>query len=607
MKKVSYYILSFAFLMSAFSSCNDDFLQKTPETAITAFDFFKTADDLRLYVNDFYNDGNLLNGGSFRDDNSDNVAYNYATNYSILLGNLSPQNAGGWSSWGSLRKVNFMLANLGNTGNIIPEDLNHYVGIARYFRALFYYNAIVVYHSDAPWINKPLETTDTEMLYKTQDSRALVVDSIMADLEFAVANIKTEIGNRTKVNRYAALAYLSRISLCEGTYRKYHPELNLQSTANRFLERAASAAEEIMKSGQFQLSSGATTEIQPGIVGSTPFRALFSSLDLTGNKEIIQWVDYNKGLNIRNSTQNLMSNTTHIDYSMSRALVESFLTDEGKPFSTVAGYATMEYKDIFAHRDPRLAETIAYPGVHMINPNRYIPVVPHSGGIDQVKFFPESNDKATSDNTGAWTGIPLYRYAEVLLNYAEAKAELGQFSDADAAKSINLLRDRVKMPHFDAARETDQDLRDMYPNVTDPTILAIRRERRVELAGEGLRQRDIYRWGVGELWVSTTALQGWYVPSLPYIYDATGQGTTNYGLVAKLADIAALPDDVKSKASNWYALDDLQIYLENGDHGHIRKIGDKDRRWVAPKYYYRPIPINQIVLNPNLKQPIGWE
>jgi hypothetical protein len=509
-----------------------------------------------------------------------------------------------------------MLSNLGNTGNIIPADRNHFVGIARYFRAKFYIAKIREY-SDVLWYNKVLESNDPD-LYKTQDPRAAVVDSVMLDLEYAAANVKEALGTRTRVNRFAVLAELSRFALYEGTYRKYHPELNLASTANRFLECAASAADEIIRSGRFSLASGGVGEVEPstGIMGCKAFRDLFSSLNLEGNPEILMWIDYDKDIDVRNRMGNLMLPATHHAYSLSRALMESFLRSDGTPFSTVPNYDKMSFFDVFANRDPRLAETFAYPGAHMINPDRTCPMMPHSGGYDQIKYFPESYDEQSSDNNGGWTSIPFYRYAEVLLNYAEAKAELGALTSDDLARSINMLRTRVGMPAFNAAREVDADLRAQYPGVTDNNILALRRERRVELAGEGFRKWDIYRWGAGALHVSQKALQGIYIPQLPYVYDSDTRGTIA-GLVAKRADIDALPAAIKAQTSNWDSLEGLELYLDDGSgtpdpnrtrtSGHIRKSGDEARQFVTPKYYYRPIPIGQVVLNPQLKQPFGWE
>jgi hypothetical protein len=194
------------------------------------------------------------------------------------------------------------------------------------------------------------------------------------------------------------------------------------------------------------------------------------------------------------------------------------------------------------------------------------------------------------------TGLPVFRFAEVLLNYAEAKAELGEFTADVIDKTVNVLRDRVRMPHFDAAREVDATLQSLYPNVSDPALLALRRERRVELAGEGLRILDINRWYAGKVMELEISKQGMYVPSLPYVYDVTNDGTPDYG-------IAASESAVTGEAVTWVYPGE-SFYIDNA--GYVHNVDDQNRRFDEPKDYYRPIPRQQIVLNPNLKQPFGW-
>jgi hypothetical protein len=195
----------------------------------------------------------------------------------------------------------------------------------------------------------------------------------------------------------------------------------------------------------------------------------------------------------------------------------------------------------------------------------------------------------------------MFRLGEILLIYAEAKAELGQLDDAAVNRSINQLRNRVGMTSFNASVEVDEALRALYPNVSSVQVLAVRRERRVELAGEGFRHDDIYRWGVGKLYEAASSKQGIYVPSLPYVYDVTGDGVPDRGIAASASAHSA--DNVV-----WSDLDDPDItfYLENGTSGYIRNKDDADRHFEEPKYYYTPIPRAQTVLNPNLKQPYGW-
>jgi hypothetical protein len=597
-------------MIGGLAACNDGFMQQIPETAITVEGFFKSTSDLQTYVNGFYNDANLYHNGWFEDAESDNVTVNTMDNemYRWLLNDQrSADNAGGWNNWGSLRSINVMLTNLQNVeGN--EAEINHFVGLARYFRAWFYIGKIETY-SDVPWIDHPLSTTD-EQLYQTQTPRTEVVQHILEDLEYAAANVKDDMGNKTAVHKYCALALLSRFALCEGTFRKYHPELQLAATANELLQKSIVASEQLMSSGLFEITGRGTTDLSgesvPGVTGAEGFRSMFVVLDLAPNREIIHWrqsdVDRTATYRLNNSDRLMAPSSGY--YSLSRSLQESFLTKDGNPYSTVTGYASKTFSEVFVDRDPRFAETFAYPGVydeaggiklmHITKPFR--------GGYDQVKYFPRDASremKWNRDNLGQMSGLPVYRYGEVLLNYAEAKAELGQLTEDVINRTVNLLRDRVGMPHFNPSREVDATLQSLYPNVTDPTLLALRRERRVELAGEGFRLMDISRWHAGKVMEMDISKQGIYVPQLPYVYDVTNDGVPDFGIAASEAE--RTDDNV-----TWF-YPGTDFYLDNGASGYIRNVDDQNRRFDEPKDYYRPIPVNQIVLNPQLKQPYGWD
>ena len=445
------------------TSCNDDFMQQIPETAITVEGFFNSTSDLQTYVNGFYNNGTLFSGGRYDDPQSDNVTINTNTNemyYGLLNDQLLPDNAGGWDGWGSLRSVNVMLANLDRVVGS-EEDINHFVGIARYFRAWFYIGKVESY-SDVPWIDKPLSTVD-EALYAAQTPRAEVVQHIIEDLDYAAEWIKTDMGDRTQIHKYCALALLSRFALYEGTFRKYHPELGLASTANDLLQKSIAASEAVIGSGQFEITGKGATDLSgeslPSGFGAEGFRSLFTSMDLSSNREIILWRRYGEKSGGSNMSDLLMTTSGSDKYSLSRSLQESYLTKDGKPYSTVAGYDRKSFSEVFADRDPRFAETFAYPGIsaEVAGVLSYHTPNPQRGGYSMGKYYLRvfNRDTYSGASLGQYNGLPVYRYAEILLNYAEAKAELGQLAPDVIEKTVNELRDRVDMPHFDAAREVD--------------------------------------------------------------------------------------------------------------------------------------------------------
>lgn len=577
-------------VIGGLSGCNDSFMDKYSETSITEDGFFKSAGDLEIYTNSMY--GYITS--NYWDVASDNVIYvEEASIYSKMRGEVNPDNASAWS-WGNIRNVNFMLARTGKTAGDIAE-INHYIGLARMFRAKLYYDKVLTY-SDVPWYSRDLQTTDTEELYKPQDPRSLVVDSIMADLEFAVKNMKDASGAQTRWYKSGALAMQARIALSEGSWRKYHSELGLND-ADRFFKVAADACKEIMNTGYYELSTG------EGSYGK-----LFNSQDLSSNKEIIIYEDYSNELGRTHGAGARFDWTT----GLSRDLMEDYLVIEDgkiKRFQDVPDYDKKTFLEIFDNRDPRLGQTFMTPG--FMRPSE---TEPHRqkitiGGYPQVKYSPETYDQTEWNK--AYTDLPLIRYAEVLLMYAEAKAELGELTQTDLDMSINLLRDRVGIPRAILSEwltNVDPVQANRYPNVASTqkgAILEVRRERRIELACEGFRYGDLMRWGAGKL--MEKAPEGMYIDKLGYI-DLTGDGEPDYAVVATQADADAIPQADKEKYKlNIEVLEGNTFELTGGDKGHIR-LTSQVNKWtfIEPKYYYSPIATKDIVLNNNLVQNKYW-
>lgn len=579
-------------------SCDDDFLQRNPQTAITKEDFFNTPADLETYTNGLY--GNL--GASWEDLYSDNISINTGGNETdnLIRGGVTPGNVGGWNTWGELRRINYLLDNTSKTTGDAAV-INHYIGVARFFRALFYYRMVKRY-GDVPWYSHVMGTDDEAMLYKAKDPRAIVVDSVMNDLEFAATYVLPARTNKTMVTRWAALALLSRVALHEGTYRTYHDELGLKGTAPRFLERAVTASQKIMEEGGFEIHNTGN--------GAADFRSLFSSNNLSANKEVIFLQ--------KNSKEDGIANNTHVvldwQWALSGSLANEFLMSDGTAFTSQAGYDKKTFTEVFRNRDPRMAETIMPPGFSNV-PATNAPYIikPSFGGYLQLKFYPR--DPALRGGWGLnYTDLPIFRYAEVLLVHAEAKAELGTITQSDLDKTINLLRRRVKMPDLNLAAANaspDPYLAGRYPAVAGAgkgVILEIRRERRTEMACEGLRFDDLYRWKSGALLGQDS--KGIYVPSLGGI-DVTGDGVEDIAILKAVGDeapLAGLPADVKAKIVKYY-LSDGSFYLSQATSGNIMFGRDKQqpRNFIESKYYYFPIPLEQTILNKNLKQSTGWE
>lgn len=581
-----------------FSACEQDFLDRYPQTDFSPDVFFNTEEDLALYVN-----GLISMPGRetyLNDQSSDNAATTGAVEIKAMMtGTPSSQTiTGGWN-WERLRDINYFLENYGKAA-VSPETKNHYAGLARYYRAIFYFDKVKRY-SNVPWYSTTLDPSD-EGLFKPQDPRSLVMDSVMADLAFAVANVRESVPTGTP-GKWAAALMEARIALYEGTFRKYHPELDLGGSAAGLLEKAAATAQMIMNEGGYQLH----TTGNPG----SDYAQLFDSQDLLGNPEVIlvNIFDQNKG---RSQDQNMFVFGNY-EQSPSRDLVQSYLMADGSRFTDQPDFAVFGYVKEFENRDPRLAQTLAYPGwIREPDATPYIQFLAKNfTGYHQLKGYVNSTDAVTINSVD----FPVYRYAEVLLILAEAKAELGLLTQNDLDQTVNQLRRRAGMPDLEKAwanANPDPFLAAKYPNLSGPdqgVLLEIRRERRVEFAFENMRFDDLMRWHAGKLLEKTP--EGMYFPGTGD-YDMTGDGVPDIRLIAGGQTIPA--DREKNSLGVplvYYTVDgfgtNADVYLQNGVHGGTLTTGNLPRTFVEPKYYYRPVPQTQIVLNPNLKQFYGWE
>jgi hypothetical protein len=263
----------------------------------------------------------------------------------------------------------------------------------------------------------------------------------------------------------------------------------------------------------------------------------------------------------------------------------------------------MLFKDETKGRDKRLEQTIrlgaykrttggspvAAPPIFSYTYTGYMPI---KWSLDDTKYDGGNlNDNAVS----------IFRYAEVLLNYAEAKAELGTLTDADWAATVGVLRRRAGITGGLAAKPTAVDtyLQTKYfPGITDPAILEVRRERGTELCLEGLRFYDLIRWRRGEL--MTMDWNGMYVPALETGLDLNDDGAFDVAF----GKPATRPPTVPSQVKEYIPLTN-GLRLSNDTSGELLWLTNITKTWTDKDYYY-PIPLPDITVNPNLKQNTGW-
>lgn len=517
------------------ASCNDSFMDRFPIAEISPENSFKSAQDLELYTNGFYENLPKINDIVRGDNTSDNILYSNVPMEQRSAERDIPSEAGssGWS-WGALRKINIFFDNYTRCEDKVAAL--KYEGVARFFRAWFYFDKVKRF-GGVPWYETEIKTDDEDLLYKPRDSREFIMNKTIEDLEIAVERLGTT-RKPDQISKWTALAFLSRVCLYEGTYRKYHTELNLPD-ANKLLEKAYKAAERVMNESGYSLYTTGNSDVD--------YRDLFASDDLK-EAEVILGRRYSLVLNKMHNTNYYFLSKTQQDVGLTKDFVNTYLLANGTPFTAQTDYATMQFKDEMKNRDKRLAQTIRSVGYTRIDSDK--PLLPDleasMTGYQIAKFI----SKEAQDGDGAsYQDVAIIRYAEVLLNYAEAKAELGVITQDDIDKSIRLIRVRAGMPNLNLATSNsnpDGILASEYTNVTGSNkgvILEIRRERRIELALEGFRYDDLMRWKMGKL--LEPHFTGMYFPSLGE-FDLDGDGTADLLLYDDKA-----PESKAKQKSKW--------------------------------------------------------
>lgn len=588
MKKLIY----IAAIVFGFIAC-DDFLTVNPKDDVAEQAYLKTEKDLEIYSNGFLQ--RYLpdhEGVAFADQYTDYVATRASTDF--LKGDTwTPQDQGSWGSgsggkWAQLRDANWFLDRLPRAkANVSDEVYRHYEGVGRYWRAYFYYSMIRTF-GPVPWYDHELDKDEVDELYKGRDSREFIMDKVLEDLNFAAENCSADpkiVNSSTRISKWVALAFKARVCLFEGTYRKYHTELGLSTSSTKFLNEAISACEILMSDSPYELETG-------GAVDSR-YRSLFNGANLNA-KEVILGLAFKTDLRMHNLTWKMYSASYGNGWSLTKQFVNQYLMTDGSRFTEQSGWQTKTYMDEFKNRDYRLMQTVISPdyirkvaGVDKkVAPNFTM----NFTGYQLIKWAVD--DEIHIGLTTSANSLPIFRYAEVLLNYAEAKAEIGQMNSTVWNKTIKPLRERAGVNGKEPV-SYDAYLADYYNDqTTDKWILEVRRERSVELAFEQVRYDDLMRWKLGEL--LEKPWHGMYIPQVESGYDLNGDGTIDIKVSTSSASSATV---IKL---------DNQFQLTEGTKGYIVYGNHLGRLWLDKKYL-RPVPAAAIQVNPNLlPQNPGW-
>ena len=582
-----------------FASC-EGLLDRFPQDKLSPETFLANETEMQTYTNSYYT---MFKGaGDFYNEFSD-VLIGTDLSKELWGGRTITSGESGWS-WTNLRKLNTFLEYADNCKDEAVR--NEYVALTRFFRAYFYFEKVKMF-GDVPWYDHTLDS-DSPELNKPRDSRELIMQEMIKDIDFAIENLPSTHSDY-RVTKWTALAFKSRFCLYEGTFRKYHAgAVTLQTLPEDaqpytyYLEQAAAAADEFMKSSGYSLYTAETT--------ATNYVNTFNKHSVTEgtNKEIILARNYNIEYGVVHSANASYQSATLGRPGLTRKLVASYLMKDGSRFTDKEGWETMVFTEETKDRDPRLAQSIRTPGYCRLNSTD--PVAPHLGntvtGYAPIKYFTGVEDDTYQTS---YNDLPLFRTAEVYLNFAEAKAELGTLNQADIDRSVKLLRDRVGMPNLsvaDANGTPDPYLMDKYtgyPKVAKlggdnvGVILEIRRERTIELLQEGFRYYDVIRWAEGATF--ETPLQGMYFPG-EGTYDLNADGTP---------DVTLYNETVPEGAAALVYKIGTDIKLSENTKGCIEFHRDTRPGWTwnEEKDYYFPIPVGDRNLTGGaLTQNPGW-
>lgn len=615
-------IFIYGVLLLALSSCSD-FLDREPLSEITTEGLTYTTSECKEYVNQFYG---VLEGPFVHRDNSlsydlgtDNLlSVSYQNNQDLIKDlRTVPASGGGWGTneWGRIRTLNYFLDNYVKSPEL--QEVEKYAAEAKFFRAYLYFEQFLKRFGGAPWIEHAVYPNSDE-LYSEPLLRNELADKIIEDLDWAIKKLPISREQENgRVCSEVAMALKARVALYEGTWEKYHANTPFAGQGNpqSYFMIARDAASEIMSSGAYGLDNVGVAD---------GYFNLFNQTNYSSSKEIMLWKERSTEYGIT-TNWNQDASPTGNGCGLTRRLVESYLCIDGKPISCSNLYKGDDnLLAVVANRDPRLSQTLFTPRRARIIMDGKDTIVVFtkpsidlqetrrcSTGYEMLKGSNPAYEQQLFNNCTLATIF--FRYAEVLLMYAEAKAELGEITQHDLDISINLLRDRVNMPHLtmDVGYQDNQgdfSAERGYSGVPVSNLLSeIRRERRVELALEGFRYDDIKRWRAHHL-LNFDKIQG--------------ARTSQFGNLQWLIDFFeenGAPEAISGGWNNFIEntvpkwstelVEGVNIWTD--DEGYFNPYHDfiptQHFSFDPEKNYLWPIPTQELLLNKHLIQNPGWE
>lgn len=507
MKKYIFILFTIAGL--GLTGC-EKFLDRPSLTTMDDGNYWTSENNLRLFANGFYAnyftgynatwgvDYAPLRGYYFSDDFTSSGKQSGFETQAPESRAVNTESDGYWlttyagPTWNFawVRKSNLFLERIdAMKGKYLSESVyQHWSSVARFFRGYEYCRLVSVF-GDIPYFDKVVKDDDLTELYKDRDNRTVVMDKVYDDFVYVLDNMRLNDGNAQYLNKYIAAAFISRFMLFEGTWQKY--QSNDQARAQKFLELAVRAADLVKASGKYSFTSD--------------YRSLFGSEDLSGNKEVILYRIYDAAIGVTHHVASYSNTTESQEPAPNLSLAKAFVCYDGLPYklSAIPNAANLDIKTMVATRDPRFEATFwdapKKESATLLYADKFIDRV---GPTFYGKTYPSQYSSNTNTNDA-----PVIRYAEVMLNWVEAKAELATMggtavTQGDIDASINAIRTRpldataiakgVKKTAALSLASLPIDP-DSDPDVPQ-LIWEIRRERRMEFVFEYSRLMDIKRW-----------------------------------------------------------------------------------------------------------------
>lgn len=585
-----------AALILPFSSCSD-FLDREPITKPEAGNFLTGAIQVENYINGLYmtlpSFSKFGLGVRSEEKNSDNII---AEKYDARLHGQNNQFSGAsdWQTgYQNLRKVNYFFHNYKVPEAQENEDVLSLKGEAYFLRAYWHFDLLKKFGSipvmDAFWD----ENATIAGLQIPAKARNEVARFILSDLVEA-KNLLHSRGKYSgiRINKEAAMVLAMNVALYEGTWEKYHSSDDFASSTNEsnyFLGEVINWGNELFGCGIDLYKTGQN----PG----DAFAALFNSKDLSGMGEVLLWRKYSSDEGVFHDVNgNLKAGVVDSEGAagITQSLVDNYLNADGT-FIDPTNEKFKDFKEIFEGRDPRLIQTVMNEGAKFASATTATPM--HLEEYTDEKKNTISPPKLAGDgNTRSLTGyhirlgidttfvsgngetaLPIIRYAEGLLAYAEAAAELEMWSDDIANKTLKALRERAGVKYLAPAK--DANFTDFGYALT-PVLQEIRRERRSELALQGFRLDDLMRWKADKLIVGKRG-KGAYVGDESILFKSYSPDNQK-----RIRERLTLDDN------KW--ADPMAGTLPSGYQFHA----DRD--------YLLPIPPSELELNKKLKQNPKW-